>query len=415
MKKAIFFTSVFPFKTVGENFFESELEEAAREFDEIYVVACDEYRRESEILNRLPANVKALSAKTEKKKSSIKNAALVLPFKAFFWREFFSIFKEKSPFFQSFRTLIYVCGRYLSACRNFPKVRGEMNISQDDEIVIVGYWVNYISRIAYEFKKHLGLKNVKVVSRAHGSADVQNVVEPRRFYPFRKYLFTRLDGILAVSDGGCKHLKSISPEPDKISRIYIGSRGSDREIKRSRKPFVVMSCSNLFPLKRVELVGSAVRLLKREIPDIKWVHFGDGPLREKIEKEFVDMEQSIHFYGYTPHDEVLEYLKSGEASVFVSTSATEGLPVSVIEAAAHSLPVVATDVGSTREIAVNGVSGSLIDPDINVTELAREILKYYEMSGEEYDRICSSAFGLWQKEFDCEKNASVFTQAIMPF
>ncbi len=413
MKKAIFFTSVYPFKTVGEAFFESELEGVAREFDKVYVVACEVREQNPEIKKTLPENVTAISLNTENVKKSVLKGIFKLPFTSFFWKELAQIFKGKHPFVQSFRSLVYAGSIYLSICKRFPFLKKQIELSKDDEVVFFGYWLTFISRAAFAFKKYAGFKKSPAIARAHGSSDIMNAVEPRRFYPFRAYLIDELDAIFTVSKGGCEHLRTLAKEPDKIKSLYIGTYGPETKPQRQQKPFVVMSCSNIIPLKRVRRVGSAVRRLIGRIPDIQWVHFGDGPLRNELEKEFADIEGHTTFHGYTPHDEVLKYLESGTASVFVSASATEGLPVSIMEAAAYGLPSVATDVGSTREVAISGLSGTLVKADISGSELAEEIYKYYQMSDAEYEEISQKAYKLYCDSFDCKKNATVFAKAIL--
>lgn len=415
MKKAIFFTSVFPFKTVGEAFFESELAGVAKEFDKVYVIACEMREQNPEIKKNLPDNVTAFSLGIEKVKTSVLKGIFALPFRAFFWKEFLKILKEKHPFVQSVRSLVYAGSMYLSICKKFPYIKKNIELSKDDEVVFFGYWLSFISRAILSFKKYLGLKKSPVISRAHGSADVMNIAEPKRFYPFQTYLLDKLDAVFAVSKGGCEHLRKLCKTPDKVSSIYIGVQGPSEKPQREKEPFVVMSCSNIIPLKKVRRVGSAVRRLIKKIPNIHWVHFGDGPLRDELEREFADIADYITFYGYTPHDEVLSYLESGKASVFVSASATEGLPVSIIEAAAYGLPSVATDVGSTCEIAISGVSGTLVKSDISSSELADEIYKYYQMDNEEYNEISRKAYELFCEEFDCNKNGLEFAKAILKF
>lgn len=413
MKKAIFFTSVFPFKTVGENFFESELEGVAREFDKVYVVACEMREQNPEVKKTLPENVTAISLQTESVKKSVIKGIFKLPFRALFWKEFAKILKGGHPFVQSFRSLVYAGSMYISICKRFPFLKKQIELSKDDEVVFFGYWLTFVSRAILSFRKYLGRTESPAMSRAHGSADVMNIAEPKRFYPFQKYLLDKLDAVFAVSEGGREHLAALANNPDKVKSIYIGVQGPSAKVQRSREPFVVMSCSNIIPLKRVRKVGSAVRRLIGRIPDIQWVHFGDGNLRNEVEKEFADIESHVTFFGYTPHDEVLKYLESGRASVFVSASATEGLPVSIIEAAAYGLPSIATDVGSTREIAISGISGTLIDSDIVGSTLADEIYKYYQMTDAEYDEISSKAYELYSQSFDCTKNGQKFAKAIL--
>jgi glycosyltransferase involved in cell wall biosynthesis len=196
---------------------------------------------------------------------------------------------------------------------------------------------------------------------------------------------------------------------------YIGSHGADKFIKRSRKPFTVLTCSNLFAAKRVNLVAEAMHTLIKEIPDIKWVHFGDGPKRQELQSLCADIKDAVTFKGYTPHGEVMDYLSSGEASLFISPSASEGLPISVGEAHGFSLPTIATDVGSTCEIQISGTTGDLMSADLSAEDIISLVLKYYNMSDEEYDAICKSTHNFWLENFSCRENGKALAQNLLTF
>lgn len=61
-----------------------------------------------------------------------------------------------------------------------------------------------------------------------------------------------------------------------------------------------------------------------------------------------------------PHDEVVRILKSGD--LYVLTSLSEGLPVSLLEAMAAKVPVVVTDVGDCRQIVEEAGCGYVVPP-----------------------------------------------------
>lgn len=337
---------------------------------------------------------------------------LLSPFRPFFWRELANIKKGKHPFLPSLKSTFYACFSFLAIHKGLSKAAKQITISRDDHVILMGYWLHFLSKAALEFKKLIPCSDIKVVARAHGSADIQNFAKPQRYYPFQADLLDRLDAVFAVSKSGCEYLRARSARPETVNCIYIGSVGPETFTPRSRTPFTVMSCSNIIPLKRVGLVAEAVRILSRTIPDIQWIHFGDGPERQALETACADIASHVDFRGYTEHHAVLCYLASGRASVFVSASATEGLPISVIEAIAHSLPVIATDVGSTGEAVVNETSGVLLPSDITAKELAKQISAFYYMNDSEYNAMSKKAFMLWQQKFDSRKNANCLLTAL---
>jgi glycosyltransferase involved in cell wall biosynthesis len=81
---------------------------------------------------------------------------------------------------------------------------------------------------------------------------------------------------------------------------------------------------------------------------------GDGPDREQLES--LPHDERVRFAG--ERDDVPQLLAA--SSVFVLSSRSEGLPISVLEAMAAGLPVVASDVGGLREQVVDGETGLLV-------------------------------------------------------
>jgi len=84
------------------------------------------------------------------------------------------------------------------------------------------------------------------------------------------------------------------------------------------------------------------------------------------------------------------------ADAYVMSSAWEGLPMVLLEAASMGLPIVATDVGGNREIVFNGKNGFLV-PAKNSEELANAMLNLMRLSPE--DRI---NMGIWGRNYVIE-------------
>jgi glycosyltransferase involved in cell wall biosynthesis len=86
---------------------------------------------------------------------------------------------------------------------------------------------------------------------------------------------------------------------------------------------------------------------------------GDGPDRERVEDERNRrLPERVRLLG--ERDDVPGLLS--DADVFVLASRSEGLPLSVVEAMAAGLPVVASDVGGLRELVRDGETGVLVPP-----------------------------------------------------
>ena len=108
-----------------------------------------------------------------------------------------------------------------------------------------------------------------------------------------------------------------------------------------------------------ELIQAAAR-----VPDLHVVLAGEdleagGAYRESLvaEAERAGVADRVAFTGFRPAETVL-----GALDVFVLPSWIEGMPITVLEAMAHRKPVVATPVGGTPELVVDGETGLLVPP-----------------------------------------------------
>jgi glycosyltransferase involved in cell wall biosynthesis len=120
----------------------------------------------------------------------------------------------------------------------------------------------------------------------------------------------------------------------------------------------------------IECIGRLVAMNA----DVKGVIVGDGPLRAAIERDVRSrgLEAHVTLVGHT--DNVAETLHA--LDIFLLTSHREGLSVAVLEAMASGLPIVATDVGGTREQIIDNVNGFIVqkgDIDAMVDRVLRLI------------------------------------------
>jgi sugar transferase (PEP-CTERM/EpsH1 system associated) len=109
--------------------------------------------------------------------------------------------------------------------------------------------------------------------------------------------------------------------------------------------------------------GTLLRAFARVVPEIPRAHLllaGDGPLLEparRLSRE-LGIERRVRFAGRRA--DVPRLLQLLDA--FVLSSITEGIPISLLEAMAAEVPVVATAVGGNPEVVSDGATGLLCPP-----------------------------------------------------
>jgi glycosyltransferase involved in cell wall biosynthesis len=104
----------------------------------------------------------------------------------------------------------------------------------------------------------------------------------------------------------------------------------------------------------------AVRLVADELPDFVLEIVGDGEERKALECLCDELRLSDHVRFLGERSDVSSLL--GGARLFVLSSLGEGLSMTLLEAMASALPIVATAVGGNAEVVVHGETGLLVPP-----------------------------------------------------
>lgn len=133
----------------------------------------------------------------------------------------------------------------------------------------------------------------------------------------------------------------------------------------------------LVPVKRVDLFIHAIQLLNDEGTACKGVIIGDGPLRRELETLASDLgiQERVDFKGFI--DPVAKEMRT--LDMLVMTSDHEGLPMTLLEAMALSIPVVAHKTGGITELLDNGHCGVLVT-DHTASGYAQAIKKLLQES-----------------------------------
>lgn len=118
------------------------------------------------------------------------------------------------------------------------------------------------------------------------------------------------------------------------------------------------SCGRLFPVKNYNLFIEIAAQVTVQMPEIQFVLAGDGSEMEnlRLQSTRAGLDDNFSFLGHV-QDMNSFYSK---LDLYMSTSIHEGIPMSVLEAMGHGLPVIAPKVGGFPQIIDDGVDGLLI-------------------------------------------------------
>jgi glycosyltransferase involved in cell wall biosynthesis len=128
----------------------------------------------------------------------------------------------------------------------------------------------------------------------------------------------------------------------------------------SGRPPVIGALSRLAPVKgHIHLVRAMPALLAR-VPQARLEIAGEGPeaARLRSEAERLGVAGSVTWLGWCDDRDAL----FGRWRLFASPSLMEGFGLSILEAAMHGLPIVASRIGGIPELIEDGVSGCLVPP-----------------------------------------------------
>ena len=183
-------------------------------------------------------------------------------------------------------------------------------------------------------------------------------------------LLSRFDGsIVAVSHELRDYMIDSRFPGDRVRVIHNGiepaNAASAADRRRARMllgldegAFVVTTVARLDPVKDLGSLLDAFAFVRRRVPSARLVIVGDGPERQRLEAraEREDLAGSVAITGY--RSDVRALLPA--ADVYASSSISEGVSLTILEAMATGVPVVATSVGGTPEILSDGTGGLLV-------------------------------------------------------
>ena len=216
---------------------------------------------------------------------------------------------------------------------------------------------------------------VRTVAHAHGY-DVS--MRLREDYWRSAYLAYRdIDAVVTMSRHSRRRLVEVGLPPDLVQVIHSGVDVPSLSSRQPARPAHVMVVGRLVakknPIATIEACARAVRMGA----DLRVTVIGDGPLMDDVRAASARAPMALALTGAQPHGFVLAALTSADifcqhSVVDPQTGDEEGVPVAILEAMAHAVPVVTTRHAGIPEAVVDGVTGYLVDEG-NVNAMAERI------------------------------------------
>jgi glycosyltransferase involved in cell wall biosynthesis len=194
----------------------------------------------------------------------------------------------------------------------------------------------------------------------------------------RVHIGSGASAIISNSQGGDEYWKAIMPENRHhvvsnalpVDEIDATAAALPQEMKKTEAPIVLYVGRMKEKQKRTKFFLEALACVRQK-KNVLGVLCGEGPQRSELEKlrHKLDIDVDVIFTGYLPATSVWAIMK--KASVFVSLSAYEGCPNTVMETMVCGCPLVLSDIPAHREI-LDESCAIFVDPS-NVRQTASAI------------------------------------------
>ncbi len=224
--------------------------------------------------------------------------------------------------------------------------------------------------------------NIRLFVNFHG---YDATVMPRS--PRIRYAYRLLARDAAAIICGSQHFKrvliSIGFPSDRITVIPCGVEVDEFSSAKDRDSDLILGVGRLTEKKAPELSIQAFKIASESQPNLRLELIGGGPLQDSCTKLIRDLalENRVKLHGAKSHDFVKSKLR--QAGIFVQHSVTasngdqESQGISLLEAMAASLPVVATDHNGFSETVIHGETG-LLSREFDVPKMAENILRIHQ-------------------------------------
>jgi glycosyltransferase involved in cell wall biosynthesis len=209
---------------------------------------------------------------------------------------------------------------------------------------------------------------IPIIATRHNQRGLRHTLAIR-LYEFLDILFLRrFNAVAAVSDLIAEELLRAGVAPRKVTVIgngidvsrFVGASPTLSEELNKEQRLLIGTAGRLIPQKGIEYFLMAASEVLKTFPTLLFGIVGEGPHRPALERSMKDLgiERNVVFTG--PRSDMPNIYASFD--VFVLPSLEEGMPMTVLEALASGLPVIATKVGAVEKLVFPNQTGILVQP-----------------------------------------------------
>jgi glycosyltransferase involved in cell wall biosynthesis len=388
----------------GEFFLDDEMNVIADNFEQITII-CSSHR--NDLSRPTPKNVTVVDVlrfSSFQKLISMIGSLFFLPL----WKEFFSLSHYRlRPNLTYLKLLI---SDYVKSCIILKSIKSNQ-LNDGNKFVYYAYWHDYKALAIARLKEKT---NCVAVARCH-RWDLYLYVHKLEYLPYKKYILKNLSYTASISQDGINYMLDTHgyefKDKLKLSRLgKLNNRLPNYDKKNNQ--FIICSCSHFNSIKRVHLIPQVLKNITKT--NIKWIHFGWGyaEYEKMVHDELACVDFDFELMGIVDNQKILDFYRDNYVDIFISTSVSEGIPVSIMEALSSGIPVCATDVGGVSEI-VNEDSGFLIPKDFNLIDVAQQLENYLLQSNEQQIQKRKAARFQWELNYNAKKNYNEFIKDIL--
>jgi len=249
---------------------------------------------------------------------------------------------------------------------------------------------------------------ISLVGHAHGYDVSQSLREPESRVEYLRY--NEAAGVITMTERSRCTLIELGLRPDKIHVVPYGVDIPALPIARENGPTVhCLAVGRMVAKKAPILLLDAFRRAIKAVPQLQLDYVGGGELLPAAQ-DFVkalELNNHVTLHGSRPNDVVIRLMN--QADIFLQHSMTdagtgdeEGLPVSILEAMAHALPVVSTRHAGIPEAVLDASTGYLVDEgdSAGMAERIVALAKSFDLRermGQEAWKRAKELFS-WEKE-----------------